>query len=114
MEFLVRRDVLLLSMRLNFVTNPHARFIPPGSDQSAAPPVVEDLRHSQEVVKIYPKVLKTFAPRKLYVWYHVTNKIVRHGRIGLSMVLVALHVVPERNYELENAKMVIRVKEVAM
>ena len=67
MEFPVKRVVLLLLTRQNFVTNRRARFIPPGNDQNAVLPVAVDLKHSQEIVKIYLKALKTFAPRKLYV-----------------------------------------------
>ena len=67
MAFLVKRDVLHLLIRLNFVTNHYAHFTHRGNDQNAVPAVVEDLRHSQEVARIYLKVSKTFALKKLFV-----------------------------------------------
>ena len=66
MECLVKRDVLHLLMRLNFVTNHHVRSTHPGNDQNAVPAVAEDLRHSQEVARISPKVWKTFVLKKLF------------------------------------------------
>ena len=74
-------------MRLNFVTNHHAHFTRRGNDQNAVPAVAEDLRHSQEVARIYLKVSKTFVLKKLFVWYHVMNKNVLHGLNGPNMVI---------------------------
>ena len=67
MECLVKRDVLHLLMRRNFVTNPHVHSTPHGNDQNAVQAVVVDSKHSQEVARIYLKVLKTFVLKKLSV-----------------------------------------------